>query len=111
MSLTNNEAAMIKSLFDKMIAAGGSNNYMLTNIDNTADTYYEEPKHPEQAYFSFIDTSSEDALAAYLKTFWAALGTPEFAAGADTMSELAFLLKAGTDTQTDEISPFIYAMY
>lgn len=94
-----------------MCAASGGKNYLLTEINKDAVSYYEEPRHPQQAYYSFIDASSQEALETYLKTFWEEMGTPEFASGANAISNLAFELKAGAETQADDLSPFVYAMY
>ena len=110
MDLTNIEEK-INHLFDSNILPRAGKSYLLTTIDKEAATYYEAPKHPDQAYFSFIDTASEGELAKYFSDFWAGLNTPEFSAMGPALSELAFLLSADHSTQSDELSPFVYTMY
>ena len=111
MDLTNDIDLRINTLFDSHIPGHSDKNYLLTAVNKSAATYYEDPKHPNQAYFSFIDTSSVENLAAYLSDFWKDLGTPEFSPMAQELSELAFLLSADHESQSEDVSPFVYTMY
>lgn len=111
MSSTNDIESKIKALFEGVILNNSRKDYLLTGIDKSIGSYYEEPKHPGQAYFSFINTDSVERLAEYFKDFWIGLGTPEFAVMAHELSELAFLLSADHNTQPDDVSPFVYTMY
>ncbi len=110
MDLTNIDEK-INNLFDSKVLPATGKKYLLTEIDKAADSYYENPTHPDQAYFSFIDTTSQEHLAAYLTGFWNGLGTPEFAGMANELSELAFILSADHQSQSEELSPFVYTMY
>ena len=112
MSSTNNDIDLeIKNVFNQHILPRSSNKYLLTGIDKDAPTYYEAPKHPEQAYFSFIDTSSVVGFAEYLSDFWKNNGSDEFAGMSKEISEIAFKLSADSETQSDEVSSFVYTMY
>jgi hypothetical protein len=111
MDLTKETELKIKALFDQYVIANQDRNYLLTTIDKNAGSYYEDPKHPGQAGFSFIDTNSVKSLENYLNEFWQNLGTPEFSGMAEGLSELAFDLFAGHQTQSEDVSSFVYTMY
>ena len=111
MDLTNDTEAAMKALFQGLVVNNAGKEYLLTAIDKNCDSYYEAPKHPQQASFSFIDAASPESLAAYLTDFWNGLGTPEFGTMSKGLSELAFKLSADSSTQSDDVSPFVYAMY
>jgi len=111
MSSTNEIDARITKIFNEHVVKNNGKKYLLTAIDKNAATYYEDPKHPAQAYFSFIDTSSQESLAAYFSKFWNEMGSEEFAGIANDLSEVAFKLSADAETQSEEVSSFIYTMY
>src|ERR1022692_2267217 len=98
MNSTNDIESKIKALFEGVVLKNSAENYLSTFIDKNTTSYYEEPKHPGHAYYSFIDTDSADSFTSYLKDFWLALNTEEFTVMAAEISELAFLLT--TDVQT-----------
>ena len=111
MSSTNDIESKIKALYEGVILSNSHENYLLTVINKNNETYYEEPKHPEQAYFSFINTDSPDTLMEYFNDFWMELGDEQFTSMVREMSELAFLLSADHNTQSEDVSPFVYTMY
>ena len=111
MNSTNDIDNKIKSLFEGLVLGNSNHNYLQSAIDKNAASYYEEPKHPGQVYFSFIDTASSADLEKYLGDFWSGLGTPEFAPMAGGLAELAFLLSADSQSQSEDVSPFVYTMY
>ena len=88
MNSTNDIDNKIKSLFEGLVLGNSNHNYLQSAIDKNAASYYEEPKHPGQVYFSFIDTASSADLEKYLGDFWSGLGTPEFAPMAGGLAEL-----------------------
>ena len=100
-----------RNLFDLILSASKQKNYLLTDISTPTNSYYEAPAHPAQAYFSFIDTQTEEQFAAYLKEFWTQLGTPELVEAAPLISELAFALSTGYEKQGEDVSQFVYTMY
>jgi hypothetical protein len=114
MSSTDNTEEIeskIKALFEGVVLCNTHENYLMTVHNKNLETYYEEPKHPGQAYFSFIDTNSVESLAEYFNDFWMELGSEEFTLMVGELSELAFQLSADPQSQSDDISPFVYAMY
>lgn len=111
MNSTNDTDKRIKTLFDTHILGNSNNDYLSMLVDKHATSYYELPQHPDQAYFSFIDVSSKQHFTSYITDFWAKLNTPEFAAMANELSELAFELSTGHESQSEDVSPFVYTMY
>ena len=111
MSSTNDIDVKIRALFDGMILGNSHENYLHIVINKNSESYYEEPKHPVQAYFSFIDTNSVEDLAGYLNDFWMEQGDEEFTSMVAELSDLAFLLSADYNTQSEDVSPFVYTMY
>lgn len=111
MSSTNDIDLRIQSIFERFVDVDENAHQLLTTIDKNAESYYEAPKHPEQAYLSFIDVSTETNFNNYLSEFWG--GTPDNIYGpmSAALSELAFMLQAGEETQSDEVSSFVYTMY
>ncbi|MDX2045303.1 MAG: hypothetical protein SFU87_00865 [Chitinophagaceae bacterium] len=107
----------IKDLFEKFIAkahadvAAGRKKYFPAGKEAGAASYYEMPQHPDFAHYSFIDTGSQESFKAFLEKFWNGLGSPEFAAMAEPLSNLAFKLKDEQKEQSTELSPFVYVMY
>jgi len=110
-SINNDMNTEISKIFNKYIVPNNNKKYLLTGIDKSAASYYEAPKNPDQAYFSFIDTSSIAGFSEYLSDFWKNNGSEEFSGMSKEMSELAFKLCAASETQSEEVSSFIYTMY
>ena len=111
MSSTNQTESKIKELFEKVITADAGNKTLLTAIDKNCASYYESPAHPGQAYYSFIDISSQQGFADYLSQFWNEQGNEVFASAGSDISSLAFSLCEDPESQSEDVSPFIYAMY
>ncbi len=111
MNSTNQTESKIKELFEGVIIADSGKKYLLTEIDKSSTSYYETPVHPNQAYFSFIDVATQENFTGYLEQFWKESGNEEFAQAAGAISSLAYSLCVDPDSQQEDISPFIYAMY
>ena len=111
MNSTNHTDSKIKELFEKVIIADAGKSTLLTTIDKNCTSYYESPVHPGQAYYSFIDSSSQQGFDDYLGQFWKEQGNEVFASAASDISSLAFSLCEDPESQSEDVSPFIYAMY
>ncbi len=111
MNLTNAIDLKIRKIFEGVILTNSHENYLNIIINKNIDTYYEEPQNIQQTYFSFVDTGSVESFADYLNEFWMEKGFEGFVSMVDEMSELAFLLCSDSDTQSEDVSQFIYTMY
>ncbi len=111
MSSTNDIDNKIKDIFDGIVTPNIGSHNLNTQLDAAAESYYEQPKSPAHVYYSFIDTSSQESFAKYIESFWNEEGTPQFAAKANELSALAFELSKDHESQSEELSPFVYTMY
>ena len=114
-SLTDQLDSEIREIFESLLEVKKSDpkegkGYFSLQPDREATSYYEIPKHPEQSYFSFIDTKNQELLTKSLADLWRGKDN-ELLPMAAKMSEMAFKLRELQGEQSTDLSPFIYTLY
>jgi hypothetical protein len=82
------------------------------NPDGSLSSYYEQRKSTRMSRSDFEKGScrSTEELAAELEAMWRQQGFDELAALAPQLAKLAERLRQ-TQPETEDVSPFVYAMY
>ena len=84
-----------------------------SRIDSTISSYFVARKSTSLDPGDFELPSGiedSDSLRSALEQFWSSVGSPELAAAAAEIARLAENLKV-EEEQSEEVSPFVYAMY
>ena len=75
------------------------------------DSYFEEPRAGQLTYYTFYDMMTQEELKANLTELWKNLGDDQIANLAGPLAELAMMFKTQNLDQSDELSPYVYAMF
>jgi len=119
MNSTKDSEKRIEAFFKKYIlplhqeVKDGKRSHFQLVPDRTAakDSYFEKPKAKELTYFTFYEMSSEEELKDNLIKLWEVLGDRQIDELAASLAALASHFKAKQIEQSDELNPYIYAMF
>ena len=104
----------IRMLFEKYVLGDerlrlAAQESMKTQVFTDADSYFEDPRYPDQLSHQSMDLDSEGDLKSALEAMWK--HDPARLALIPEMVAIAMELRNSTEEQSAEIDSFIYVMY
>ena len=101
----------IRTFFDRHIVkmhSSNANNSLGAGISAKAPSYFEAPKRPDYIYLNQI-SFDKAGLEQHLADLWR--DEPELLKAIPDLVKLAFTLKEENIQQSEELAPFLYAMF